>query len=52
MVMLREAVSRAVAAPVRWREVDEDTLSLWLANQVCASMQMRLQAPMSCLNSE
>ncbi len=29
--MLREAVSRAVAAPVRWREVDEDTLSLWLA---------------------
>jgi len=29
--MLREAVSRAVAAPVRWREVDEDTLGLWLA---------------------
>ena len=29
--MLREAVSRAVAAPVRWREVDEDTLALWLA---------------------
>ena len=29
--LLREAVSRAVAAPVRWREVDEDTLSLWLA---------------------
>mgnify|MGYP006190519733 CR=1 FL=1 len=29
--LLREAVSRAVAAPVRWREVDEDTLGLWLA---------------------
>ena len=29
--MLREAVSRAVAAPLRWREVDDDTLALWLA---------------------
>ena len=29
--LLREAVSRAVAAPVRWREVDEGALSLWLA---------------------
>lgn len=30
-VLLREAVSRAVAAPLRWREVDEDALGLWLA---------------------
>lgn len=29
--LLREAVSRAVAAPVRWRAVDEGALSLWLA---------------------
>ncbi|WP_290674026.1 GspE/PulE family protein [Aquabacterium sp.] len=30
-VLLREAVSRAVALPLQWREVDEDTLSLLLA---------------------
>ncbi len=30
-VLLREAVSRAVARPVSWREVDEDTLAVLLA---------------------
>jgi general secretion pathway protein E len=30
-VLLREAVSRAVARPVVWREVDEDTLAVLLA---------------------
>ena len=30
-VLLREAVGRAVAQPLRWRHVEEETLALWLA---------------------
>lgn len=30
-VLLREAVSRTVGQPLRWRHADDDTLALWLA---------------------